>query len=210
MKKNISHLSFFQKNKEYINSYKKNALMQLMDSKKIESKKTRIILMDCIQTLSDYFQKVVMLRNVFNDDPSYTSITQEHLKEEFFHNVSLMKDRKNRPALWDPILEATSAWFAWKMFTLNNAEKTVLVHFVLESSGNLFFQKAYKIMRKYEKTNYFKIHSEADEEHEKMGEELLNNVSKENFPRLLKVLQQGWDVMNAACNRIAELTNQIQ
>lgn len=206
MKKNTSYLKILQKNKAYASLYKKNALMTLLESKKLQSQKTRDNLLACIQTLSDYFQKVVMLRNVFCEDQRYARITQEHLKEEFLHNLALMKDRKNKPTKWDPILEATSSWFAWKMMTLNEQEKTLLVHFVLETSGNIFFHKAYKVLGKYGETDYFKIHSEADEEHEKMGEALLKNTSKDNLPRMLEVLQQGWDVLNAACNRIAELT----
>jgi hypothetical protein len=195
MKRNTAHIKLLQKNKKYSDTYKNSALMRLLESKKIRSKKTRDALLACIQTLSDYFQKVVMLRNVFCDDPYYSHTAQEHLREEFLHNISLLKERKNKPAKWDPILESTSSWFAWKMFTLNEQEKTLLI------------QRAYEVMRKYGETDYFKVHSEADEEHEKMGEDLLKNVSEKTLPRMFNILQQGWDVMNAACNRIAEITH---
>lgn len=180
--------------------------MKLLNSKKLKSNVTRKKLLACIQTLSDYFQKVVMLRNVFCEDSRYLPVTQNHLKEEFFHNLSLMEERKNKPAQWDPILESTSSWFAWKMITLNEQEKTLLVHFVLEASGNLFFQKAYPIMKMHGKADYFKLHSEADEEHEKMGGRLLKNISQDQFSRMLEVLTQGWEVMTAVSDRIAELS----
>lgn len=122
------------------------------------------------------------------------------------HNFSLDADRNYRPPAWDAILDATACWFTWKMFTLDQEAKTVLMHLVLETSANIFFQEAHKVMHSYGETDYFKIHSEADEKHEKMGRELLQNLSTEKYQQLLVVQSQGWDVLNAVCNRIAELS----
>jgi hypothetical protein len=208
MKKNIFLKKILLANKKQALQYKKNALMLIINSKKMTSKKTRETLLACIQTLSDYFQRVVTLRHALCEDPFYLHTAQEHFKEEFLHNITLMKERKEKPAKWDPILESTSSWFAWKMFTLSEQEKTLLIHFVLETSGNIFFQKSYTVMKKYGQTEYFRIHSEADEEHEKMGLLLLKNLSEENYPRMLLLLKQGWGVLNAACNRMAEIALQ--
>jgi hypothetical protein len=147
-----------------------------------------------------------MLRNVFCDDPTIWRVTNEHLQEEFGHNWLLLKDRNNKPSIWDPILDATSSWFVWKMFTLNNIEKTVLVHLVLESSANIFFREAHKIMHQYGETDYFKIHLETDEKHELLGKNFLINASINELSRLLLVQQQGWDVLKVACDQIAKLT----
>jgi pyrroloquinoline quinone (PQQ) biosynthesis protein C len=61
-------------------------------------------------------------------------------------------------------------------------------------------------MHAYGETNYFKIHSEADEKHELMGRELLKNLTSEKYQRLFAIQQQGWDMLNAVCDRIAKLT----
>lgn len=181
--------------------------MALIVSDAMKDKDNRERLLDSIQVLSNYFQKFVMLRHVFCEDKHFHAVSQDHLVEEFGHNLSLQKDRNDRPVVWDPILEGTASWFAWKMMSLDNDEKTVLVHFVLESSANVFFPKANQMMSKYSETNYFQIHSEADEHHEKMGVELLNNVTPQKLERLLLVQKQGWDVMNTICSRIAELAS---
>lgn len=195
-------------NTRFIHDYKNSLLMQVIHSDQMQKKSSRIRMLDGIQVFSDYFQKVVMLRNVFCDDLKFIKVSNDHLKEEFGHNLSLLKDRDERPAVWDSILESTSCWFAWKMFTLNNEEKTVLVHFVLESSANIFFHAANKVMMKYQETDYFKIHAELDEVHEEMGKELLQNISPNQVDRLLLIQKQGWDVLNTTCDRIAQLTLQ--
>lgn len=202
----LSHL--LEKNREFIEVYKKNPLIQIVNSQDIVDKNKRYRLLDCIQTFSDYFQKVVMLRYVFCEDKKFFSVTQEHLKEEFGHNFLLMADRDDRPPFWDSILDAQAAWFAWKMLTLNQEEKTVLMHLVLEASANIFFREAHMIMQKYKETDYFKTHAEVDEEHEKMGVQLLQNIDEDRFRRLLEVQQKGWEVLNSICERIAYLTSQ--
>ncbi len=199
--------NLLQKNDEFSNSYKSNSLMKLIESKKMEKKENRQRLLDCLQTFSDYFQKIVMLRYVLCDDKDFLPIIQLHLKEEFGHNILLMNDRKNRPPIWDPILDASSAWFAWKMLSLNQEEKSVLMHMVLESSANLFFKKAHVIMRKYKETNYFETHAVVDEEHEKMGIDLLRNINESQFIKLLDVQKKGWEMLNTTCERICFLTN---
>jgi hypothetical protein len=198
--------SLLEVNQTYIDEYKHCALMQLIQSPDMEQKLTRERLLDCIQILSDYFQRTVMLRNALCDHHRFMPVTQAHLREEFEHNIDLKKDREFRPAIWDPILEATSAWFAWKMLTLDNEEKTLLIHLVLESSANIFFSTAHQIMQKHGETNYFGIHAAVDSEHEEMGIKLLANLTTDKYDRLMEVQEQGWGMINAACNRIALLT----
>lgn len=195
-----------ERNNAFARKYRKSSLMRLINSEQMKDSSSRSNLLNCIQVFSDHFQKVVMLRNVFCEDKRFLPITTEHLNEEFGHNQSLMQDRHNAPPIWDPVLDATSSWFVWKMFSLDNDEKTVLVHLVLETSANIFFQAAHKVMAQYGETDYFKVHSEADEKHEQMGRELITNVALEKHDRLFLVQQQGWDVLVEACDRIAMLT----
>ncbi len=193
------------RNKDYIEQYKNNPLMQLIQSSEMEKQEVRIRLLDCIQVFSNHFQRVVLLRHALCNQPEFAAITYQHLKEEFGHNISLMQDRNNRPLIWDPILEATSSWFAGKMFMLNEEEKTVLVHLVLEASANIFFHAAHNVMQQYGETDYFKIHSDLDEAHEKMGIMLLIDINHKQYCRLMVVQEQGWHMINTFCERTAAL-----
>ena len=197
----------FKRNDAFIESYRLSSLMHLIRSPFMAKRKARQTLLDLIQVFSNYFQKVVMLRSVFTENIKFHLIALDHLKEEFCHNEKLMADRHYQAPAWDPILEATSSWFAWKMLTLNDEERTVLVHLVLEASANIFFQEAHQVMHHYGETDYFKIHSDVDEQHEQMGKALLYDLTPRQYARLLAVQSQGWSILMTACDRIAELTS---
>lgn len=203
---NVGWENLVERNNQFIKDFHSSALMQLISSPDIDKKEYRDRMLDAIQTLSNYFQKIVLLRWVISDHHSFSSVALEHLKEEFCHHETLMTDRNYRPSLWDPILESTSSWFLWRMFNTNDEEKTVLIHLVLEASAQIFFGAAYPIMSRYGQVNYFKEHVGADEKHEKMGEQLLNGLSVSAYQRLFEVQSQGWSVILTACNRIAALS----
>lgn len=194
-----------EKNKQFIKEYQASDMLQLITSKDIENKECRERMLDSLQTFSNYFQKVVLLRNVLTDNPRFNTLALDHLKEEFCHNEALMAERNGRTPMWDPILESTCSWFAWKMLNTNDEEKIILVHLVLESSGTVFFNAACPIMQQYGHQHYFVVHSIADVHHEKMGRELLEGLSPARYERLMEVQVQGWSIMIAACNRIAAL-----
>lgn len=198
--------TLLQNNIQFVRDYQSNGLMKFISSHWVEDEIYREHMLDAIQTLSNFFQKIIMLRYVFTDDSKFNAITLEHLKEEFCHHERLMEKRDYRPATWDPILESGCSWFLWRMFNTNDEEKTVLIHLVLEASANVFFQVACPIMRPYGKGNYFAEHDGADEKHEKMGEKLLENLSPSTYHRLAEIQKQGWSIMLMISQRIAELS----
>jgi hypothetical protein len=195
----------FEKNRKFIAEYQYSPLMELVRSNKVNNSQVRTEILDCIQTFSNYFQKAVMLRYVTTEHSSVALVAAQHLDEEFKHNEALAKDRSDKSPKWDPILEATSCWFAWKMLTLDNIEKTALMHLVLETSADIFFCAADKVMKQFGETNYFSLHADLDEQHAAMGERLLLNLSEAEYQRLGEVLDTGWAMLIMACNRIATL-----
>lgn len=202
----LSLETLLNKNTMLANEYRQRSqLMTLIRSDYMHQKQYREKLLDAIQVFSNYFQKVVALRNTFCEEPEFLKITEEHLQEEFGHHLVLLKDRAFKPPVWDAILEATSSWFSWKMLMSDNEDKVVLVHLVLETSANIFFQEAQPIMEIYKETSYFETHAEIDASHEDMGKELLDGLSEKKYLRLFEIQRQGWDMMNAASNRMAEL-----
>jgi pyrroloquinoline quinone (PQQ) biosynthesis protein C len=91
------------------------------------------------------------------------------------------------------------------MFNTSDEEKVVLIHLILETSANVFFNMIYPIMSQFGEHYYFKKHSEADVKHEKMANDLLINLSPAQYQRLIEIQSQGWAIMFAALDRIAEL-----
>ena len=198
-----------KENNRWLEEFKKSNIMQLITSVKMDNVHTRTQLLDGVQILSNYFQKIMLLRVVLIEDEKFSTLAQEHLNEEFGHNHLLSEERNHRVPKWDSILDATSAWFTWKMFTLNNIEKTFIVHFVLEGSAQIFFTTANETMQKYNQMKYLTIHAENDEKHEKMGRELLENLRVEEYTSLASIQKQAWKMMITVCDRIAFLAESI-
>ncbi|MFN7097364.1 MAG: cupin domain-containing protein, partial [Gammaproteobacteria bacterium] len=129
-----------------------------------------------------------------------------HLDEEYGHDTMLHQDRDNRKPVWDPILEATSSWFAAKMLHIDNLEKVVLVHLVLETSACVFYSNMRYVNSDYKSNSHVDIHvTDIDDAHAKLGMELLKSINKKQFDSLSLIQQQGWKMLNAVFNRIAAL-----
>lgn len=207
-KPKLSYEFLMSENQRFAAVYEASQIMRLLSDSVMNNPIYRYRMLDFIQTISNYFQKILLLRCSVTDNPLFSQIAIEHLKEEFCHNEILMKERNQRPIVWDPILEGCCSWFAWKMLTSNDEEKYFLIHCVLESSGKIFFQKAYEVLKKYGPASFFQVHSEEDEKHESMGRALLQGLSVREYSRLLELQQQGWSMITTACDRVAEKTYQ--
>lgn len=197
--------SLYQQQAQCLQKFENSQLLKILSSTEINKKEIRNNILDCIQILANYFQKIVMLRSAFTQNAVLSAMARMHLNEELGHDAILMKERSNKSIPFDPILDSSMAWFCWQMFTLNDLEKTVLMHWVLESSAYCFFTHAKIVFNRYDEMEYFQIHSEADEEHKDIAAALLNNLRPEEYASLETILVQGWSVMTAACDRIAEL-----
>lgn len=199
--------SLYQQQALNLKIFENSNLLKFLSIRELEKKEIRDKILNCIQVFANYFQKIVMLRNIFTNNPVFSRMACAHLSEELGHDDILMKERGNKDISFDPILDSAMAWFCWKMMGLNDLEKTVLMHWVLETSAYYFFAKAKTIFECYEEMEYFKIHSEADEEHKNINPLFLDGLRLEEYASLETVLAQGWAIMTAACDRIVELVN---
>ena len=198
---------FLAKNETYMKSHIENPLFKLILSGKMQNKAIRSKLLDCIQVWSNIFQHVVMSRLILTSDERYRPLALEHLLEEFGHNRNLEASRNGElKKVWDPILQATSEWFAYKMHSYSDIERLVLVHFVLEGGAKVFHEMAHPIMQSFKETAHFEVHSLEDDGHMEMGVELIKNVNEQSYIQLLEVLKDGWGMLNALCQRMAELS----
>lgn len=195
-----------QRNQQLSEEHKQNPMFALVKSGRLADERLRNRFFDCVQVWSNFFQKTILARSAFTEEPQFVQLFQKHLDEEYGHNTNLAAERANAlQPIWDPILEATSNWFVSKMLTLDNTEKTVLVHLVLEVGSSVFSKVASPIFARFQDTEYFAIHDAADEEHQQMGLELLSDLEPKNYDRLMQIQQQGWGMLNVLCARIAEL-----
>ncbi|WP_437323271.1 cupin domain-containing protein [Sorangium sp. So ce381] len=195
-----------RRNDRYMEEHKSNAIFRFVESERVNDAAQRGRLIDTIQVWSGYFQKVIMSRMVFGRDERYLALARQHFAGEYGHDENLAASRHGKGApVWDPLLEACSAWFASKMLSIDDAEKTVLVHLVLEGAATVFHRVAHPIMAKFNETDHFAVHDLADDGHLEMGLEVLKGLSPAAYARCLRIQKEGWDMLNALTARMAEL-----
>lgn len=193
-------------NEHQLRLHEKNSLFQLFASGTLtHDAARRKRFLEALYVWSCCFQKMIYARQSLCTDKALLPIYTKHLHEEFGHNELLRTDYQLEGTAYDPILEAASQWFIGKMLSADEAEKVVVIHMVVESSGHIFGEKTKEIFthKKQIQASYFAIHSQADEDHSAMGFDYLQRRSPCEFPKLLETCRQAWDQMNLVHERIA-------
>jgi quercetin dioxygenase-like cupin family protein len=190
------------------NTFRKNRIFGLVESGALDDRETRRLFLRLLQVWSDAFASAMLARSALTENASFAAVFRTHLNEEFGHDDLFDDERGDERSLpRDAVLRATSQWFTLKMLTLDDADKAVLVHLVLEAAASTFMPIARPVIGAYETgMTYFDVHDEADEEHTAMVASLLSDLDAKTCQRLRGTLDDGWDMFEAMCERIAELT----
>lgn len=156
---------------------------------------------------STYFQRILHARQALCVNEDLKEEYSQHLHEEYGHDRLLLTQHPVDKNVYDPILEAACNWFVSSMYQLDEAEKIVVVHMVIESSGHAFGLATSSLFGDKNKgKDYFKVHAEADEDHCEIGQDYLKTLPISAFPRLMNICQKAWDQMDLIHDRITAWT----
>jgi len=192
---------FLQQQEIYKNSYRQSDLLKLLETPFIQDPLVQDRLLEVLNSWANWFQRIIFARAAMGGKLKFQESAEDHIREEIGHNKNLLMARNNKPIqIWDPILEAAASWFYEQMLSGTDEECTVLVHFVLEASGEIFHTEAAKIFPHIE---HFQEHGIDDNKHFEMGCSLLKQTIGLDFNNFEKILQQGWRMMEILCNRMA-------
>jgi len=199
-----SHIdALLQDQQFYENNYKVSPLLKLLKSDNINDPMVKERLLEALNFWGNWFQRILFVRAAIRGKSSFQEVAEDHIKEERGHNKNLLIARGNKPIqLWDPVLDGAAAWFYEQMFCATDEERTVLIHFVLEASGDIFHSEAVNI---FSDIDHFRQHSAVEEEHFKIGCRLLENTPGIDFNLLRDILYRGWTMMSVLCERIADI-----
>jgi mannose-6-phosphate isomerase-like protein (cupin superfamily) len=159
----------------------------------------------CLQVISDAFQTVLSTRQATCRDARFLESFRNHFLEELGHNDLLSQRDGRTKTETDPVLTATATWFCRQMLVLDNLDKAVLVHLVLETAGADFHVLAREAFSGGSTDTYFSAHSELDTAHKEVPRELLEGHDPETYRRLYALLEDGWDMFDAMGARIAAI-----
>jgi len=190
--------------RDHSEQYKLNPLIGLIHADEILTNSSlQDSLLDVLQVWSNHFQKLIRIRAASAKNPDFSALADQHMQDEFNHNLFLLEMRGHRPVhLWDAELEGAAAWFAEWMAKGSDVEATILMHMVIEEAGDIFFKTIAPV---FPDSQHFKVHSVADEGHAEIGLQILKKQSREHITHMTTTLNKGWAVMNLLCARMAEL-----
>ena len=195
-----------RRNAELVDDHTRNPLFALVLERRLDDPRAFERFLMSVQAWSNWFQRAMLLRSAVAADERFAALFREHLEEEFGHDRLLARERGSDEVLWDPVLEATSSWFATSMLRLDDAGKAVLIHLVLEAASEAFMGVAQPVLDSYGELRYFALHNEADEHHVSMAADALDGLSPADYDRLSEVQERGWQMINVLSARIAELS----
>lgn len=196
-------------NESLLEQHSRNTLFRLFETgilRNDEMKRKRF--MESLYVWSRYFQKILFARQAFCTDENLLPLYADHLRDEFGHDELLKNQNNLNGEAYDPLLEAASLWFLNKMLSADEAEKIVIVHMVIESSGHLFGE-ATKVLfapTQPQDNSYFEVHAEADEDHSAIGRPYLQRLPPDAYPKLIETCRQAWEQMDIVHERIAAMT----
>lgn len=201
---NLSQL--LRRNIYYLNLFRQNKLFELLN-KNQGSQITLDRFMRVFQVWSNYFQRMVLLQYINATDSEVQKIAEEHLVEEFGHNIELRKSLGGLQPIWDPILESLSGWFSWVIPTIDQRERIVLIHLVIENCATVFYEVTTPIFNSQNSAEHFKHHSVHDNSHAELGLSVLEGLSPREYKGLSVIQEKGWKTLISLFERMADLTD---
>lgn len=194
-------------NRRYVANFAKHRLFSIAKQGLLAGDVARQRFYDCFQVWSNHFQRMLLARAAMTEDPAYRTLSERHLSEELGHNTLLESGRGHRRAIWDPHLEAACSWFVWKATTLDDAERVVLIHLVVEASAGVFYTQMGDVFAADAAASaHGTAHAaDRDSEHVALGVATLRAAGPLDLERLSRVQRQGWDMLSLVMGRIADL-----
>ncbi|PIZ04346.1 MAG: hypothetical protein COY58_04790 [Gammaproteobacteria bacterium CG_4_10_14_0_8_um_filter_38_16] len=197
--------SLLLSNEQYYHTFTQKPFFKMIASGLLnQDEKKRDAFFNYVQIFSDYFQTMMQTRQAACRDEKFYFTFLTHFMDELGHD-DLLRQRQKITQVWDPILVAVCTWFVHQMQVLDNIEKAVVMHLVLEKTGDFYHSLANKKLSQHIESNYYEVHAEHDEDHTTMILDLLPGYPDFVYQRLNKLLYESWHMMYTMVDRVHEL-----
>ncbi|MCB0420764.1 MAG: cupin domain-containing protein [Bdellovibrionales bacterium] len=201
----MTFVEFLELNEKFAQRFQKNAIFSTEIKLLLKRRHRKNILLNCLQVMSNSFQRLMFSRIALCDSYSYRKVFFQHFMEELGHDLELKKERKNGNTIWDPILESSTLWFFGKNFLLDDPARIVMTQMVLEKGASIFYSHFAKQFAGDMASDHILKHSVADEGHDSMGVDLLRQETPLRLESLSILMQQSWDMLDLFLSRTSEL-----
>lgn len=201
-----SFAELIEHNRRRVAKFERHPIFDLLTDGTLENERKRAVYLESVQTWVDSAQKLLLVRQASCEDPRYSGTFLSQLREEIGHDILRKQASPPKPPQRrrDAVLEAVSDWFVHQMHVLDNAEKAALVYLVLEHATASYQRRARPALAPFTNSHYF--WARIDTEHSLARAQVLRNESVRAHRRMQRVVHEGWDMLEALCDRIVELT----
>ncbi|NQZ02654.1 MAG: cupin domain-containing protein [Bdellovibrionales bacterium] len=197
-------------NLEYAKEFKGNPIFQFQSRDFLACPEKKQALLDCLQVMSDHFQRLMFARMAYCSRSEYRAVFLEHFLEELGHNTDLEAERGNSGARWNPILEASASWFLQKNQLLDDPSRVVMIQMVLEKGASLFYSHFAEVLSDGMQSEYILKHCDADEGHDSLGVDLLQGESDASHQRYQELLKESWSMLNLFLSEAARVVSRAK
>ncbi len=205
--KRIDYSTFIELNSKYSKEFLKNPIFDKSIEPLLNNPRKKEKLLDCLQVMSDSFQRLMFSRMALSTSTEYRKIFFEHFMEELGHDQDLHKERNSKDTIFDPILESTTFWFFGQNFIIDDPGRIVMTQMVLEGGAHMFYSHFSRLLSVGNESQHISKHCEADEGHDSMGVDLLKGESSEKLAELCILMDKSWGVLNEFLARTAYLVH---
>lgn len=198
-------------NSKRLEGFKARPIFGLLQDGTLLDPRARAVYFRHLQIWVNGNQRLLFTRQATCQNPKYEPVFLQHFQEEIGHDLLHREDdsaevKETEAPAKDAILEAITDWFTHQMYMLDDAEKTAIIHLVIENASEAYHRNAAPVLKDYVKNDYFELHVEGDASHAAMGIALLSEESERTYSRLIEVVGHAWDMLEAMTDRVVEIT----
>lgn len=206
VQENVTHAdALLRSNEVYFQNFINRPFFKMIEGGLLnKDKEKKAIFFNYMQIFADYFQTMMQMRQANCCDEKFRPIFLKHFFDELGHD-DLFRQRDKITGAWDSILVAVSTWFVHQMQVLDNIEKTVVMHLVLEKGGDFYHTLGNQALTQHVQSNYYEAHAELDDGHASMINDLLPGYPEFTYQRLHRLLKESWSMLYTMVDRVHEL-----
>jgi mannose-6-phosphate isomerase-like protein (cupin superfamily) len=153
-----------------------------------------------LRTWRHGIRSLLLLREANASDPTYEGAFRRGAEAQ-------VADREGSKKILtrDPAIEAIAGWFTYQMYLLDDAEKVVITHLVLDSATSMFDERAARARSRSKGRRLPGIALAGVRETTPLAQ-LLQHESPRGYARLKRVAGEAWDMIEAMTDRVVSLT----
>ncbi len=144
-------------------------------------------------------RKLLSSATATSGETTYESAFTGCLRHLFASSLYDVDASRRGERFWDPILEATTDWFAYQMCVLDDAEKLAMAFLVLRNVDATYRWHALGGHAGGRPSEVSGLGPAS------VGVELLRNETAQTYARLRRLVRESWDMVDAAADRIVQL-----